>query len=169
MHCASEGCDAVRVKHRRWCPEHIPPPRPSPIRGEAECELCGRSHSWYESTLVANRPEIRDLYRRTCVKCRQDYVQVIKGHRLSTHDALRLITALECELCHERFPIGPRGRRKNCVDHDHNHCPGQFSCGACVRGILCHRCNNAIGALEQVERIIGVDKLAAYLSDARQR
>lgn len=34
------------------------------------------------------------------------------------------------------------------VDHDHSCCPGRKSCGKCIRGILCHSCNTAIGSME---------------------
>lgn len=34
------------------------------------------------------------------------------------------------------------------VDHDHNCCPGETSCGECVRGILCAGCNTAVGFIE---------------------
>jgi len=38
---------------------------------------------------------------------------------------------------------------KLCVDHDHNCCPGKASCGKCIRGILCHTCNIALGVYEK--------------------
>lgn len=34
------------------------------------------------------------------------------------------------------------------VDHDHACCPGYKSCGKCIRGLLCHRCNRTIGLME---------------------
>jgi len=34
------------------------------------------------------------------------------------------------------------------IDHDHNCCPGQGSCGNCVRGALCARHNSYLGYLE---------------------
>lgn len=47
------------------------------------------------------------------------------------------------------------------VDHDHACCPGRWSCGSCIRGLICDRCNRGIGLLgESPERLAAA---AAYL------
>ncbi|MFJ7750960.1 endonuclease domain-containing protein [Arthrobacter sp. NPDC097144] len=40
------------------------------------------------------------------------------------------------------------------VDHDHSCCPGEMSCGNCIRGILCPDCNRAIGLFRDDTRIM---------------
>lgn len=34
-----------------------------------------------------------------------------------------------------------RMARAAMVDHDHDCCPGGWSCGRCVRGLICSECN----------------------------
>lgn len=52
------------------------------------------------------------------------------------------------------------------MDHDHDCCPTSTrTCGKCVRGILCHGCNTALGNVgDNVERL---KKLIDYLEGAR--
>ena len=43
----------------------------------------------------------------------------------------------KCAIC--AAPFDPE--RRLGVDHDHGCCDGRDSCGECVRGLLCGRCN----------------------------
>lgn len=38
------------------------------------------------------------------------------------------------------------------VDHDHKCCDTEYTCGKCVRGLLCNTCNTKIGAFENLFR-----------------
>ena len=49
------------------------------------------------------------------------------------------------------------------VDHDHGCCAGPTSCGKCVRGLLCARCNFVLGLLEESPAL-----LPAYLTEYMQ-
>lgn len=35
------------------------------------------------------------------------------------------------------------------IDHDHTCCPGTPTCGQCTRGLLCMRCNRALGLFQE--------------------
>ena len=51
-----------------------------------------------------------------------------------------------CNVCGAE--TGSSSDRNLHVDHDHKCCPGTESCGNCVRGVVCNRCNTAIGLYE---------------------
>jgi len=55
-----------------------------------------------------------------------------------------------CAMCFK--PFGEGGRI--CADHDHACCPKQVkatakTCGKCIRGLLCFRCNTSLGYVEK--------------------
>jgi hypothetical protein len=54
-----------------------------------------------------------------------------------------------CAICEQsETALDAHGMVKDLsVDHDHACCPGKTSCGRCIRGLLCHRHNLAIGLL----------------------
>lgn len=54
-------------------------------------------------------------------------------------DALVVAQGGSCALC--RNPLGEAFH----VDHDHACCPGSKTCGQCIRGVLCCRCNIGLG------------------------
>ena len=60
-----------------------------------------------------------------------------------------------CLICDEQ--------RKLIVDHDHSCCPEKTTCGECVRGLICHRCNTLVGYLETQKHIL--DRAKKYISN----
>jgi hypothetical protein len=61
-----------------------------------------------------------------------------------------------------------RKRNEWHVDHDHACCPGERTCGKCVRGLLCRDCNLALGqARDSIARLLGLaDYLAGFRGNA---
>jgi hypothetical protein len=51
------------------------------------------------------------------------------------------------------------------VDHDHSCCPGKRACGACIRGILCQRCNLLLGQAQ--DSIATLQSAIEYLGVTR--
>ncbi len=64
---------------------------------------------------------------------------------------------LRCAIC----KIPQEGLPTFSIDHDHVCCPGKFSCGKCVRGLLCMQCNTGIGNLRESVEIMNA--AIAYL------
>jgi hypothetical protein len=59
---------------------------------------------------------------------------------------------------------GPVNGKRFCIDHDHSCCPGNASCGKCIRGLLCHTCNSGLGLLG--DNAASVRRAADYLANA---
>jgi len=54
------------------------------------------------------------------------------------------------------------------MDHDHKCCSSRHSCGKCVRGLLCSRCNLLLGVVEAEPHLIPV-YLLTYLRETSLR
>lgn len=89
-----------------------------------------------------NNPEkVREHNRRSQLK---------KNYKLTLEQYQELIKS-GCAVCGSFETL--------CIDHDHACCPGEITCGSCVRGVLCHRHNKALGwvrdSVEELESLIG--------------
>ena len=69
-----------------------------------------------------------------------------------------------CAMCFRLFDAGERV----CADHDHTCCPNQVkatakTCGKCIRGLLCFRCNTSLGYVEKFRTLADayLDRVAA--------
>ena len=89
------------------------------------------------------------LYARGWIALNRDKTAVNKlwaKYRLRPDDVARLLEAQHgcCAMCGRLFgddrPWQP--------DHDHKCCPGDISCGACIRGLLCGHCNRIVAWIE---------------------
>jgi Recombination endonuclease VII len=67
--------------------------------------------------------------------------RALRSHGLTVEQFQELLDKQDnlCAICRipNRFTLQ--------VDHDHSCCPGTYSCGRCIRGLLCISCNRAIG------------------------
>ena len=67
----------------------------------------------------------------------------------------------KCALCGVSFTRSI----KPYIDHAHECCPTQKTCGKCTRGIVCNACNTMLGRLEAIPD--GLERIAAYLTSPR--
>jgi hypothetical protein len=49
------------------------------------------------------------------------------------------------------------------VDHDHRCCPGDYSCGRCVRGLTHEACNRRLGQVEAMLEELGIERMHQLL------
>jgi hypothetical protein len=64
----------------------------------------------------------------------------------------------KCAVCQDALP----DRRQTHIDHNHACCPRKFSCGECLRGLLCSNCNRMLGCARDNPAILAA--AVAYLA-----
>ena len=55
-----------------------------------------------------------------------------------------------CPICKRPAEVAGAAR----IDHDHSCCTDRITCGKCIRGAICNRCNTAMGLFEDQVQIM---------------
>lgn len=106
---------------------------------------------------------------KVCAKIEHDNWRSVPGNRRKEKISLHGLTVerynkllesqdFRCAIC----KIPQEGIPTFNIDHDHVCCPGVFSCGSCVRGLLCMQCNTGIGNLRESVEVM--TSAIAYLN-----
>lgn len=114
----------------------------SPDGLAASCKSCARDYrqSSDRRARVAKlraTPEGKAKQREWTIRC-------VFG--LETHEYEALLTSQGGRCANTGCRVDtPGGKGTWHIDHDHSCCPGTKSCGKCIRGLLCSRCNAGLG------------------------
>ncbi|PWH05226.1 hypothetical protein DEO23_14190 [Brachybacterium endophyticum] len=161
-------CKACNASIKRA--KHVPAPydwstwRPKETK---ICRVCGLEMPLSEFPKSRISTHGQQLHHGTCKSCgagkykdwraTQDPARLKAQRRVwlfnLDHESYAQILSSQggaCAIC--ATPFAEDGRDVY-VDHDHGCCPGRRSCGKCIRGFLCNRCNTALGQLRDSREI----------------
>lgn len=119
-------------------------------------KLCYKCSKWKEESEFSPRKAEPDGLYCWCKRCVRAPQVARYGLTMDQHDELVKKQGGVCAIC-----LKPPSRAFD-IDHDHACCPGDTSCGKCVRGLLCFNCNSALGKLK--DDVESLKRAVAYLS-----
>jgi len=164
-----ERCTNQRIKWGRYCAIHSRTiggiPNPDYAKPVQACCYPGCDETYPKRQLVNSVERIRQQF---CPRHRNRII--LAAHSLRKHHVpaelyAEWLTAHPgtCDGCGANIGVGA------CIDHNHRCCPGVYSCGRCIRGLLCRRCNTGLGWIEGLARDGRLDPLLAYMSRTNGR
>lgn len=172
--CAFEGCPAPR-RYDQLCMGHYNQLRKagqlSPLRrvtnprirdadGNKQCRRC---ETWQQESSFCTNKARPDKLAAYCRRCERDKALIHNyGITVDQHEKMLASQGGGCAICGGQTKDG----RAFFVDHDHSCCPGQRTCGSCIRGLLCGDCNLGIGYFD--DDISRITVAIAYLRAAAE-
>lgn len=95
-------------------------------------------------------------YCRDCSKS-IGHTNNIKRFNITPNQYIDMLKAQNnvCKICEDT------DNKRLSIDHDHSCCDGQFSCGKCIRGLICSRCNKTLGMVNDDKELL--QKMIRYL------
>jgi len=119
--------------------------------GKSQCRWC---KEYLESSSFINS-------KTYCVDCSKlvGHTHNIKRYNLTPNEYIDMSNAQNnvCKICGNK----EEQNKRLSIDHDHACCNGNYSCGKCVRGLLCSRCNKCLGILDDDKSLL--QKMIDYL------
>lgn len=111
------------------------------------CKLCSRETAakWYQDHKEEADKRSNEQYHNSPRKSELIRHSVLRKHGLTQDDYDSILESQNygCGVCGSKEAFTKYGRFH--IDHDHACCPGIRSCGECVRGLLCSKCNQGLG------------------------
>lgn len=167
--CEFSTCSRV-VKKKKLCERHLEQVElgcelstvdsgqrkiPTIIRnkyGQKKCPYCER---WLNIESFTKQNHAPDKLAYKCKLCRN-----LERHNLSYKRFMKIISRQDwsCAVCKTKLY---ENINELCIDHNHLCCDKAESCGKCIRGILCRKCNMAEGLLKSDISII--ENLLVYV------
>ncbi len=97
-----------------------------------------------------------------CKQCKSISIRKQKGLPHGWYENALSAQGCKCAICgtENSGGHGTRGKTSFHVDHNHACCPTNRYCIKCARGLLCNRCNNLLGHIENETWIL---KALSYL------
>lgn len=134
-------------------------PRKLDSSGNVHCRNCGEYFT--ESEMKQSKSgNYKGL--SYCITCAPllGHINKVKRYGLTLEEYHQLLEDQNyaCKICGLKESTY---RKRLSIDHDHSCCPGTKSCGKCVRGLLCHHCNAALG--NSKDNIEILQKMINYL------
>jgi hypothetical protein len=135
------------------------------------CKPCWAAYmrAWNKANMPAERVRAKSAqWRQAHPEENRLYMQAYNllrkyGLTVEQYDAMLEAQGGGCGICGAPQGEGRGGRFH--VDHDHVCCPPEngnsVTCGECVRGLLCSKCNKAIGLMR--ENVDHLRSAIAYL------
>lgn len=114
--------------------------RSSKKKHERECKHCGASFETTDDRKLFCQMKCAKRFHSDNWVGGRKYARIARIYKLTPKQYDAMIEN-GCEVC---------GSKENLhIDHDHSCCPrGVNTCGQCVRGVLCQKCNHAEGLLK---------------------
>lgn len=137
-----------------------------------KCKDCGikPKNDTEREKLFVKESSMKSGYANLCRKCasartikhqkenpemfkkrKRKYAISQHGITLEKYDEILKSQNNSCAICKAK---ASNFKRFLYIDHDHSCCPGQFSCGKCIRGLLCYNCNFMIGLSKDNEKTL---------------